>query len=67
MDVYVSPGFESIHSLRKRVGDSRLREEHPYKTVIDRLPSLSCSTRRQPLRSRNGHVRKLRLWSRVWE
>ncbi len=46
MDVYVSPAFESIHSLRKRVGTSR-RDDQLYRSVIDGLPSLSRPARRR--------------------
>jgi hypothetical protein len=44
MDVYVSPAFESIHSLRKRVGASR-RDDQLYRSLIEGLPSLSRPAR----------------------
>jgi hypothetical protein len=55
MDVQVSPAFESIHSLRNRVGRNRQPEEHLYRSVFDGLPSLSRPTRRR------GLARRLRL------
>ena len=41
MDVQISPAFESIHSLRKRVGVNRPPEEHLYRSIANGIPSLS--------------------------
>ncbi len=57
MDVHVSPAFESIHSLRRRVGTSR-RDDQLYRSVIDGLPSLSRpAQRRRPLGVRRHRTR----------
>jgi hypothetical protein len=40
-DVYRSPEFESIHTLKRRLGTRRIAETHPYQPVICGLGSLS--------------------------
>jgi hypothetical protein len=40
-DCYSSPGFKDMHTLRRRLGPSRIVEEHPYEPVFEGLPSLS--------------------------
>jgi hypothetical protein len=50
MDVEVSAAFESIHSLRERVGRARRTDEHTYRSLIDGIPSLSSTPSEKPLR-----------------
>jgi hypothetical protein len=68
MDLEASATFDSLHSLRKRIGVSRQADEHPYEPVIDGIPSLSCPPRRQLFRRRlarrrdnRGGIARLRL------
>ena len=46
-DVYRSPEFESIHTLQRRLGTTRMAEQRPYQAVLDGLSSLRCEPTRR--------------------
>jgi hypothetical protein len=46
-DVYRSPEFESIHTLRRRLGTARKAEQHPDQAVLIGLGSLRCVPHRR--------------------